>query len=427
MSSAATRDILAPCADVSSEPRETAAALPLTRPVRGEAESAAFLAALASNKHSGGGTFTRACHAALEAEVPGSRAFLTTSCTAALEMAGLLLQLAPGDEVIMPSWTFCSTANAVALRGAVPVFVDVLDETLNIDPACVEAAVTPRTRAILCVHYAGVGCDMNALLAICARHSLVLIEDAAQAIGASWRNRPLGSFGAMAAFSFHDTKNLSCGEGGALLINDASLVRNAECAWEKGTDRLRFERGEVRKYNWVTLGSSYLPSELNAAILSVQLERLEEITAARLRLWQGYHMLLEPLEDAGLLRRPSPPAEATHNAHIYFVRLDPLLRDAIGRRLRAEGIGASSHYEPLHLAPAGRQFARAAEPRLPVTEAAAASILRLPLYPGMLQAELERVVERLLAAISAERQAARLAPALRPPAPGGMPEQAMGR
>ena len=401
--------------------------LPLTKPVRGDAEVAAFMAALASNKQSGGGSFTRTCHAALETMVPGSRAFLTTSCTAGLEMAVVLLQLVPGDEVIMPAWTFCSTANAVALRGGVPVFVDVLPDTLNIDPVCAEAAVTPRTKAILCVHYAGVGCDMGALQAICARHDLALIEDAAQAVGAGWNGRPLGSFGALAAFSFHDTKNLSCGEGGALLVNDPALVQAAECVWEKGTDRLRFERGEVRNYNWVTLGSSYLPSELNAAILSVQLERMQEINGARLQLWHRYQALLQPLEDAGLLRRAVPPAAAAHNAHIHFVQLDPTLRDEVGRRLRADGIGASSHYEPLHLAPAGRQFARSAEPSLPVTEAAARSILRLPLFSGMDDADQDRVVESLRHAISAVQQGFVGRPPLRVavPPPVANPEPSM--
>lgn len=374
--------------------------LPLSLPVCDEKERDALLSVLTSPKHSGGGRFTAACHASIEALVPGGRAFLTTSCTAALEMACLLLRIGPGDEVIMPSWTFCSTANAVALRGAVPVFVDVLDATLNLDPERVAAAVTPRTRAVLCVHYAGVGCDMGRLEAICAEHGLVLVEDAAQASGAMWRNRPLGGFGALSAFSFHDTKNLSCGEGGALVVNDPELVHAAECAWEKGTDRLRFVRGEVQKYNWVTLGSSYLPSELNAAVLSVQLQKIDAVTAVRLQLWHAYHELLAPLEEAGMLRRPSPPPEARHNAHIYFVRLDARRRDAVSRRLRGEGIGAVSHYEPLHLSQAGQELGRSAAEHLPVTETAAREILRLPLFPGMSLAEQERVVERLAAALA---------------------------
>lgn len=376
--------------------------LPLTSPFRSEKEEEALLQALALPRRCGGGYFTNRSQAALEAAVPGCRAFLTHSCTAALEMACLLLDLAPGDEVILPAWTFCSTANAVALRGAVPVFVDVHEMTLNIDPAAVEAAITPRTRAIICVHYAGVGCDMDRLGAIATTYGLHLIEDAAQAVGAAWRGRPLGGFGSFAALSFHDTKNLACGEGGALLVSDPILIDAAEIAWEKGTNRLSFSRGEVSRYKWVALGSSFMPSELTAALMSVQLAFTAEITAARLNLWHRYHALLEPLERRGLLRRPAPPSEAAHNAHIYFVRVVPRMRNAVLARLRAEGIETASHYEPLHHSPAGKTYGRAAAPSLPVTEAAAASLLRLPLFPDLAPTDQERVVERLTLAILAE-------------------------
>ncbi|WBV45503.1 dTDP-4-amino-4,6-dideoxygalactose transaminase [Pseudoroseomonas cervicalis] len=364
-------------------------------------EGAVLQALLQTGRLAGGGAQTELCHELLARALPGTLPLLTQSCTAALEMAALLLRLQPGDEVIMPAWTFCSTANAVLLRGAIPVFVDVQASTLNLDPACVAAAVTPRTRAVLCVHYAGVGCEMERLQALCDAHRLALVEDAAQAVGAFWRGRPLGGFGALGAYSFHASKNVTSGEGGALLVNDPALRDQAEMLWEKGTDRLRFARGEVARYTWQEIGSSFLPSELTAALLARQLARIEALTARRLRLWHRYDALLAPLAARWSLRRPDIPAEAAHNAHIYHLRFPHRARrDQVLARLNAERIGATTHYEPLHLSPAGRRHGRAAGP-LPVTEDAAATLLRLPLHGGMAEAAQDRVVARLEAALAA--------------------------
>ena len=295
--------------------------IPFNRPpiVGGELEN--IQAALASRKLSGDGAFTRLCNEWLERRLGAPRALLTHSCTAALEMAAILCGLKPGDEVIMPSFTFVSTANAVVLRGAVPVFVDIDPETLNIDPAAVESAVTPRTRAIFVVHYAGTPCDMDAIDAIAATHQLIVVEDAAQALGSRYKGRPAGALGHLAAISFHETKNLVSGEGGALVINDPSLVERAEIIREKGTNRSRFLRGEVDKYTWVDIGSSYLPSELIAAFLYAQLQELDTVNADRLETWNAYHSALAPLEAAGRLKRPSSRPGVDHNAHLYHVLL----------------------------------------------------------------------------------------------------------
>lgn len=387
----------------AATPRPAAAPppIPFYHPDLGEAELRAVQATLRGRRLAGGAAQTELCHRLLAQALPGSQPLLTQSCTAALEMAALLLQLQPGDEVIMPSWTFCSTANAVLLRGAVPVFADVQAATLNLDADDVAAAVTPRSRAVICVHYAGVGCDMAALQAVCRRHGLVLIEDAAQAVGASWQGQPLGGFGALGALSFHNSKNVTAGEGGALLVNDTALRARAELLWEKGTDRLRFQRGEVSRYSWQDLGSSFLPSELTAALLAVQLARTEEITLRRLAAWQRYDALVAPLAANWGLRRPQIPQPAAHNGHIYHLRCPSRgMRDHVLARMAAERIAVLTHYEPLHLSPAGRRFGRAPGP-LPVTEAAGATLLRLPLYGDLAASEQERVVERLEAALAA--------------------------
>lgn len=364
-------------------------------------EGAVLQSLLQTGRLAGGGAQTELCHSLLARALPGTLPLLTQSCTAALEMAALLLKLRPGDEVIMPAWTFCSTANAVLLRGAIPVFVDVQAATLNLDPARVAEAVTPRTRAVLCVHYAGVGCEMERLQALCDAYGLALVEDAAQAVGAFWRGRPLGGFGLLGAYSFHASKNITSGEGGALLVNDPALREQAEMLWEKGTDRLRFARGEVARYTWQEIGSSFLPSELTAALLARQLARVEALTARRLRLWQRYDTLLAPLAARWSLRRPDIPAEAAHNAHIYHLRFPSRARrDHVLARLNAERIGATTHYEPLHQAPAGRRHGRALGP-LPVTEDAAATLLRLPLHGALAEAAQDRVVARLEAALAA--------------------------
>ena len=347
-----------------------------------------------SGQLAGNGPFTRRCQALLREATGAAAALLTHSATAALEMAAILAGVGPGDEVIMPSFTFCSTANAVALRGGVPVFVDVRPDTLNLDEGLIEAAITPRTRAICVVHYAGVAAQMDEIAAIAARHGLMLIEDAAQAHHAGFRGRPLGSFGALAALSFHETKNIVAGEGGALLVNDPGLAARAEIVWEKGTDRAAFHRGEVARYSWVDLGSSFLPGELTAAFLLAQLEGGAAATARRLAAWQRYHALLAPLEGPRL-RRPRVPQECAHNGHIYHVLLrDGAARAAAQAGLAARGIAAVGHYVPLHGSPAGRRHGRTPRP-LPVTEDAAARLLRLPLHGRITAGEQARVTAAL--------------------------------
>ena len=346
----------------------------------------------------GNGEETIACQGELAKLIPDSRPFLTTSCTAALEMGVLILNLSPGDEVIMPSWTFASSANAVALRGAIPVFVDVQAGTLNIDVSKVEAAITGRTRAIMCVHYAGVACDMDGLNALSRQYGLVLIEDAAQAIGSTWRNEPLGGLGDLGAFSFHGTKNVSCGEGGALMVNDASLVLAAEVAWEKGTNRLSFLREEVDHYDWCALGSSYLPSEMTAALLAAQLRHAEMFNGHRVRAWDYYRSLLQAPEFSSLTLSAVPP-EAGHNGHLFAVRFkSKSSRDAAHAYLLTNGIDVRLHYQPLHLAPAGLKYGRAAG-ELKVTEAAAETLLRLPIDAVISGPEQDRVVEVLKSAL----------------------------
>ncbi len=339
--------------------------------------------AIASGQLSGAGKFTRRCEARLVAMTGAGKALLTTSCTAALEMAALLVGLSPGDEVIMPSYTFVSTANAVALRGAVPVFVDIRPDSLNLDETLVEAAITPKTKMICVVHYAGVACAMDPILEIAGRHGSTVVEDAAQSIGATYKGRALGSLGALAALSFHDSKNIIAGEGGALLVNDASLEARAEIIWEKGTDRMAFFRGQVDKYTWVDLGSSYLPSEITAAFLLAQLESVERITAERFRLWRRYHEHLAGAEAAGSLARPQPVLDCEHNAHIYYVVLPSLgARTRVAAALAEAGILAVFHYVPLHSSPAGRRYGRAAGP-MRVTDRVGDCLLRLPMWVGL--------------------------------------------
>ncbi len=344
----------------------------------------------------GDGPFTRRCQQWLETHTGCSRALLTHSCTAALEMAALLLDLQPGDEVIMPSYTFVSTANAFVLRGAVPVFVDIREDTLNLDEELIEAAITDKTRAIAVVHYAGVACEMDAIMAIAERHGLYVIEDAAQGVMSAYRDKPLGSIGHLAAFSFHETKNVIAGEGGCLLINDARFVERAEILWEKGTDRSRFFRGEVDKYTWVDVGSSFLPGELIAAFLWAQLNHAEAITGRRLELWQRYHEAFALPEQQGRFRRPVIPAHCRHNAHMYYLLLEDGARRAeFIAAMKRHGIMCVFHYVPLHLAPAGQRLCRTAG-RLPVTEQYADRLVRLPLWLG-LEEKQDEVIRQLRA------------------------------
>lgn len=342
----------------------------------------------------GNGLFTRRCHRWLEEHSGSRRALLTHSCTAALEMAALLLDLEPGDEVIMPSYTFVSTANAFVLRGARPVFVDIRPDTLNLDESLIEAAITPRTRAVVPVHYAGVGCAMDVINAVAARHGLRVVEDAAQAIMSTWRGKPLGALGDLGTFSFHETKNVHCGEGGALLVNDPALAGRAEILRDKGTDRSRFDRGEVDRYTWQDLGSSFLPSEISAAFLLAQLEEAETLTARRLATWQRYHIALAELEQEGRLRRPVVPEDCGHNAHMYYILVAPAVRGEVIRQLRSQDIHTVFHYVPLHLSPAGQRLGRAGGD-LAVTCRSAASLIRLPLWIGMMPSDVDRVVTAL--------------------------------
>ena len=344
----------------------------------------AYIREALENQHiSGDGLFTRRCHDWLRKLVGAPGALLTHSCTAALEMAALLCELQPGDEVIMPSYTFASTANAAVLRGAVPVFVDIRADTLNLDETLIEAAITPRTRAIFVVHYAGGACEMTAIMEIARRHDLLVVEDAAQALMSSYRGRPLGSFGQLAAFSFHETKNLISGEGGALIVNDPRFIGRAEIIREKGTNRSSFFRGEVDKYTWVDLGSSFLPSDIIAAYLLAQFENAEALTEHRRGLWSRYHEGLAGLERAGFLRRPIVQEGCLHNAHLYYVLLPDLAtRTTVIAWLKERGIAAPFHYVPLHSAPAGRRFGRA-NGTLAITDDVADRLLRLPLWQDM--------------------------------------------
>lgn len=357
--------------------------------------------AIANAHLAGNGPFTRRCADHLREQLGCAAVLLTHSCTAALEMSALLAEVGPGDEVILPSFTFTTTATAFVMRGATPVFVDILPETLNIDPELAARAVTERTRAIVAVHYAGVGCEMDALREITEQHGLMLIEDAAQGVGSTWEGRPLGSIGALGAFSFHETKNVMSGEGGALLINDPALIERAEILQEKGTNRRAFHRGQVDKYSWVDLGSSFLPSELTAAFLWAQLQEAESITQRRLRIWERYHEALAPLERAGRLRRPIVPAHVRHNAHMYYLLLgDGPARDAALTALDAIGINAVFHYVPLHSSPAGRRFGRADGP-LPVTDETSARLLRLPMWVEMTDDDIDYVVGGLRRTVEA--------------------------
>ena len=337
----------------------------------------------------GDGSFTKLCSGWLESRTGSRRALLTHSCTGALEMAAILADLQPGDEVIMPSYTFVSTANAFVLRGAVPVFVDIRPDTLNIDETKIEAAITPKTKAIVPVHYAGVGCEMDAIMDIARRHSLLVIEDAAQGVMASYKGRPLGSIGHMAAFSFHETKNIISGEGGALMINDQRFVERAEIIREKGTNRSQFFRGQVDKYTWVDFGSSYLPSELISAFLWAQMDEADTITERRLGIWDTYHRFFDQAEGVGKMRRPIIPADCKHNAHMYYLLLPDLEhRTCFISGLKEAGIGAVFHYVPLHSSPFGKKSARS-HGDMSVTTDLSDRLVRLPLWVGLNESQAE--------------------------------------
>jgi len=365
--------------------------IPFNKPCTIGPELAYLAQAVAGGHTSSNGPFTQRVEQFLETRFGVARALLTTSCTSALEMAALLCEFAPGDEVIMPSYTFVSTANAVALRGAVPVFVDIRPDTLNIDERLIEAAITSRTRAIFVVHYAGQACEMDVIMAIAARHGLIVVEDAAQGLLSRYDDRWLGTIGHLGCYSFHETKNIACGEGGALLINDDRFTARAEMLREKGTDRRQFERGVVDKYTWKDIGSSFGPSDMLAAFLLGQLENMEAITARRSAIFHRYADRLRPLADAGQIRLPEIASRRTINYHIFYIMIaDFDERTDLIEHLRRSGILAVFHYVPLHSSPFFRRFG-ATDTTLPNTDEASRRLLRLPMYFDLTDGEVDEV------------------------------------
>ncbi|MER5622143.1 dTDP-4-amino-4,6-dideoxygalactose transaminase [Streptosporangium sp. NPDC002544] len=368
--------------------------IPFNRTHISENELNYLTEAVRQGSTSGDGPFTHRAARLLREMTGSNHALLTTSCTHALEMSAILLDLRPGDEVIMPSFTFMSAANAYALRGAVPVFVDCRPDTLNVDERLIEAAITDRTRAIVVVHYAGVGCAMEIIGELTERHGLALVEDNAHGLGGFYQGRPLGSFGCMSTQSFHETKNVQCGEGGALLLNDAGLVARAEIIREKGTDRSRFFRGQVDKYRWIDIGSSYLPSDVLAAQLTSQLESFEKIQFRRHTAWHGYHKELADWATKNGVSQPMIPDGCAHPAHLYYLLLPDLEnRQAFISHLSSRGVQATFHYQPLHTAPAGVRYGRVASGGCPVTEDVADRLVRLPLFADLDEADMTHVID----------------------------------
>jgi len=366
--------------------------IPFNRPSVAGNEFRYITEALAQGHISGGGPFAARCQALLEQQLGVPKVLLTTSCTHALELAALLLDVREGDEVIVPSFTFVSTVTAFVLRGVRPRFIDVRPDTLNLDESQLERAITPRTRVILPVHYAGVGCEMDAILDTAARHGIAVVEDNAHGLFGKYRGKPLGTFGCLAAQSFHETKNINCGEGGALLINDPRLGERAEIIREKGTNRSRFFRGLVDKYTWVDVGSSYVPSDILAAYLYAQLEARERIQAARRRLWEYYHRHLRDWAGKRNVVLPRVPAHCEQAYHMYYLLLSSLeQRQALIAHLRERGIMGVFHYQPLHLSEMGRRLG-GKEGDCPVTEAVSDRLLRLPFYNELTEADQARVV-----------------------------------
>jgi dTDP-4-amino-4,6-dideoxygalactose transaminase len=336
------------------------------------------------SKHiSGGGKYTKLCNGILENITGAKKAMLTHSCTAALEMSALLLNIEQGDEVILPSYTFSSTASSFALRGAKLVFMDVKNDTLKLDENLLEQVITKKTKAIIPVHYAGVSCEMDSILDIANKYKITVVEDAAQAIGSYYREKPCGSIGDLGCYSFHETKNVSCGEGGALLINSEQYIEQAEIILEKGTDRSKFFRGLVDKYTWVGLGSSYLPGDMLAAYLYPQLQNVERINKHRIELWNNYHKNFEEFEKKGIVKRPFIPAHCKHNAHLYYLRFNSVeIRNKFIEYMNDKGIMCIFHYVPLHSSPAGKKYGGIAS-SMECTDNAAGTLARLPLFYGM--------------------------------------------
>jgi dTDP-4-amino-4,6-dideoxygalactose transaminase len=372
--------------------------IPFNRPMVTGEELSLLTRVVENGAFSGGGEYSQACEALLEKAVGCGKAILTSSGTDALEMCALLLEVGPGDEVIMPSYTFVSTASAFALRGAEIVWCDIRKDTKNLDETRVESLVTPRTRAVVAVHYGGVACEMDVLADICRRREISLVEDAAQAVGCAYRQKPLGGFGDLAVLSFHDTKNVQCGEGGALLVNHPRFAERAEIVRDKGTDRTRFLKGLVDKYTWVDLGSSFLMSDLSAAFLFPQLERAAQINARRRHLWSLYERRLAGLPER---RRQAVPAHCAHNGHLFYVQCDSLdEREALADFLKDRGIDAYFHYTPLHRAPFWK--GKYDNLFLPVTDHAADGVLRMPLFYDLKESEVEAVCAAVMEFFSEE-------------------------
>lgn len=350
-----------------------------------------------SNAHvlgqlSGDGYYTKMCHKWFEKNMEVKKSLLTHSCTAALEMAAILSEISPGDEVIMPSYTFVSTANAFVLRGGIPVFVDIREDTLNIDEKLIEKAITNKTKAIVVVHYAGVSCEMDTIIKIAKKHKLIVIEDAAQGFPAKYKNRFLGTIGDMGTYSFHETKNVISGEGGALIINNPKFTKRAEIIREKGTNRSQFLEGKIDKYTWVDIGSSYLPGEIISAFLMGQLENAIEITERRQKIWNNYHKGFEQLENRRKLRRPIVPEGCEHNAHMYYILLpNSKIRLSMITYLKKKGIHAVFHYIPLHSSPAGKKYGKI-NGKLNNTDEAAGRILRLPIFYDITDSEVKYII-----------------------------------
>lgn len=376
---------------IISELERRSHVIPFNIPLHVDNEIEYIEQAIANQKVAGDGSFTKICNRWIENYFHTEKALLTTSCTHALELAAILLDIQEGDEVIMPSYTFVSTANAFALRGAKIVFVDIRPDTMNIDETKIEEAITKNTKAIVPVHYAGVACEMDTIIELANRYSLFVVEDAAQGVMSTYKGKALGTIGHLGTYSFHETKNYTCGEGGALLINDERFIDHAEIIREKGTNRSRFLRGQVDKYSWIDLGSSYLPSELNAAMLAAQLEKAEEINNRRRSLWALYYECLEPLRNEGRIQLPSLPIECDHNAHMFYVKTANLEeRTRLIAYLKNQGIQAVFHYVPLHSSEAGKKYS-VFSGREVYTTKESERLVRLPLYYSLSNQEIRNI------------------------------------
>jgi dTDP-4-amino-4,6-dideoxygalactose transaminase len=373
--------------------------VPFNKPYMTGKELTYIAQAHANKILAGDGPFTKFCNSWLEKNNNVAKALLTHSCTGALEMAALLLNINSGDEVIMPSYTFVSTANAFVLRGGVPVFIDIRSDTLNINESLIESKITKKTKAIVPVHYAGVSCEMDTIISIAKENKIAVIEDAAQGIMSTYKGKALGSFGEFGALSFHETKNIISGEGGALLINNSIYEERSEIIREKGTNRSQFHRGLIDKYTWKDLGSSYLPSEIMAAFLAAQLEMAEEITESRLKLWNRYNILFKTLECMELIKRPTIPKNCVHNGHMYYVLLaDHINREKVLQYMHLRDINAVFHYVPLHNSPAGKKYTQKSS-NLTVTENISERLVRLPMWIGLSEKEQDYIVQIMYDAI----------------------------